>query len=437
MRWGRRGTLLTYGLIALLAILSLVILFRLRSRFEATLTDRVNDLQRVFSNRALLKSPSDTRISFLDIEAEVGKYENRGDFGRIRIAKKINNSEHTVYPFYEPALRRAGLLPLNDNGLETSAPLRQPTAPRPGGTAWLANEITVERPLVADGQRLGTLFVNVNKAPLRTVSLVIWALGAMLAASLAFLATQFRRQEKVISATTIELEEKRRELVRLERLALAGQLSANILHDLKKPVLNIRNEAEEAVNPLDERAPTEAPREIFRRIQEQADFFIAMLKEAGFDRFVRAQEEREYVDLNELLQRSLALVRYEQASVQVEKHFAPDLPPVLADPIRVIQVFSNLILNAYQAMDGRGSLTLVTKHSSLLASVEIVDSGPGIPEALMTHIFEPFYTTKAPGQGTGLGLYIVRDIMLDLGGDVSVESRPGRTAFLVQFPMTR
>lgn len=429
MRFSRRGSLLVYSLIVVLAVISLMTLFRLRDRFEAGLAGRINDLQRVFSNRDLLKTPADTKFSFYEVEAEVAKYEFRGDFGQIRIAKRMNGGDHVIYPFYQPALDSAGI----------AAPVSISSAARNStNTGWqkfFMGEKLVELPLVDRGERLGTLYVDVQEGPYRTVSFVIWALGTMLAASLAFLATQFRKQEKVISATTIELEEKRRELVRLERLALAGQLSANILHDLKKPVLNIRNEADEAIEPLGALADVEPPPAVFERIREQADFFLSMLKEAGFDRFVRASEEREYVDINDLLDRSIALVRYEQASVQVGRNYDTDLPPILADPVRLIQVFSNLVLNAYQAMDGRGNLQVETLRQDSELIVEFSDNGPGIPPERLTHIFEPFYTTKEPGQGTGLGLYIVRDILRDLGGRISVDSEPGRTEFRLVFPV--
>ncbi len=422
-----RGNLVVYALIVILAVLSLLILFRLRERFETNLTDRVNDLQRVFSSRTLLKTPSDHKVVFAEIEAEAAKYENRGDFGTIWISKSFGEIERVVYPFYYPSLKTAGLPEVRASAKATL--VRQGLFER-----MVSRNSLIERPLLSDGVRLGTLFVQVNEAALRTVSTVIWALGVMLGTSLAFLATQFRKQEKVLSATTIELEEKRRELVRLERLALAGQLSANILHDLKKPVLNIRNEADEALNPLEPDTRSQAPSGIFARIREQADFFLTILKDAGFDRFVRAQEEQEYVDLNALLDRSLALVRYEQRNIIVTRTYAPALLPVLAAPVRIIQVFSNVILNAYQAMSGRGQLSVETKQGVGAVIVEIVDDGPGMSDDLMTHIFEPFYTTKAPEHGTGLGLYIVADIVRDLGGSIEVKSVPGRTAFLIRLP---
>lgn len=421
-----RGNIVIYGLIAVLTVMSLVVLFRLRAQFETAQNNRIHDLQRVFSSRSLLKIPSDYKIVFSDIEAEVAKYENRADFGTIWIAKAFGNNQRIVYPFYYPAIDAAGI---TDPHLAT--------AERGNGRSFFERFVDRKRmkelPLMADGDQLGTLYVQVNQGALQTVNMVIWALGAMLATSLAFLASQFRRQEKVISATTIELEEKRRELVRLERLALAGQLSANILHDLKKPVLNIRNEAVEAIHPVDTSGPAEQPSDIFSRIREQADFFLSILKEAGFDRFVRAQEEREYVDLNDLLDRSLALVRYEQASVTVVKNYDTGIPAILAEPVRIIQVFSNLILNAYQAMGGRGKLELKTYQEDEHAVIEVLDNGPGIPAAQAQQVFEPFYTTKEPGQGTGLGLYIVKDIIRDLGGTITLESSAGQTRFVMRF----
>lgn len=422
-----RGNITIYGLIAVLAILSIVILFRLRQQFESNLQGRVADLQRVFSNRTLLKLPSEYKVNFADIEAEVAKYENRGDFGAIRIAKQFGVNLHTVYPFYYPALQRV------NPGL-----VDQMVAPADHGLwdQFLASRRITELPLVSEGELLGTITVGVNYSALRTVSLVIWALAGMLAVTLAFLATQFRRQEKVISATTVELEEKRRELVRLERLALAGQLSANILHDLKKPVLNIRNEADEALHPHGN-TPSENPETVFKRMREQADFFLTVLREGGFDRFVRAQEEREYVDINELMDRSLALVRYEQGSVEINRKYTVALPAVLAEPVRLIQVFSNLILNACQAMEGHGELVIkTTYHAGQYILVEVNDNGPGIPEGQQAHIFEPFFTTKPSGQGTGLGLYIVNDIIRDLGGHIKVSSQPGMTVFSINIPVS-
>src|SRR5690606_20707715 len=114
------------------------------------------------------------------------------------------------------------------------------------------------------------------------------------------------------------------------------------------------------------------------------------------------------VDVNDLLERSLALVKYEQGSVEINRHYGPELPAVLAEPVRLIQVFSNLVLNACQAMEGKGTLTIISDTTAdNNVRVQIVDTGPGVPPEKAGRIFEPFFTTKPVGQGTGLGLYIV------------------------------
>jgi signal transduction histidine kinase len=289
-------------------------------------------------------------------------------------------------------------------------------------------------PLVARGQLLGNLYVRVDRGTLRSVQAAIALLSLLLAGAVLLFARQFRRQEHVISRTTVELDEKKRELVRLERLALAGQLSANLLHDLKKPVLNIKNEAEELEGAGQEmKSPREAG-EPGRRIRNQVDTFFSILRDSTFERFVRAEGEREYVGINELIERSLALVRYERGAVEVDLRLDPAVPSVLAVPVRLVQVFSNLVLNAFQAMEGRGKLTISTAGEAGRVAVVIADTGPGIHPDALDRIFTPFYTTKPSDTGTGLGLYITRDIVDDMGGSISVESSPAGTAFRIELP---
>jgi signal transduction histidine kinase len=101
------------------------------------------------------------------------------------------------------------------------------------------------------------------------------------------------------------------------------------------------------------------------------------------------------------------------------------------------QVWTNLIDNAVQAMNGQGTLTIRTSLDGDYVRVEIGDTGPGIPEELRQRIFEPFFTTKPVGQGTGLGLDISYRIVVERhGGDLRVESEPGDTRFIVRLPLT-
>ena len=102
------------------------------------------------------------------------------------------------------------------------------------------------------------------------------------------------------------------------------------------------------------------------------------------------------------------------------------------------QVWTNLIDNAIAAMSGQGTLTLRTRREDEWVVVEVEDSGPGIPEAVQAKIFDPFFTTKPPGEGTGLGLNISHNIIVQKhGGQIGVESRPGRTCFVVRLPIRR
>jgi signal transduction histidine kinase len=111
-------------------------------------------------------------------------------------------------------------------------------------------------------------------------------------------------------------------------------------------------------------------------------------------------------------------------------------PIVLARPEEIIQIFVNLVVNALQAMNGQGTLTLGAKSSDLKATISIGDTGPGISQENLRKIFEPFFTTKPPGKGTGLGLYSVRSLVKQNGGQIFIHSVMGKgTTFHLEFPL--
>jgi signal transduction histidine kinase len=101
-----------------------------------------------------------------------------------------------------------------------------------------------------------------------------------------------------------------------------------------------------------------------------------------------------------------------------------------------VQIFVNLIINALQAMDGHGILTLGVSCTDQRAIISIGDTGTGIPPGIMDKVFEPFYTTKPPGKGTGLGLHSVQSLVKKLGGEIQVQSTVGKgTTFQLHFPL--
>jgi len=302
------------------------------------------------------------------------------------------------------------------------------------GVSWKQRLEPLRRvDLGVDGETYGYLYFDLDRSAIRSVTWAIGAAALALAAALATLLGRVHLQQSSLRRAVIELEARRRELIRLERLALAGQLSAHLLHDLKKPLLNIRQGVEEAQRTCPE-GSTFGP--AFKEIEEQVRLFFELVNESQLERFVRSDRVREeFVHVNDVIEQALSLVRYERGSVQVELRLAADLPPALAHPIRLLQVFSNLILNAYQAMGGGGRLTLETRRAADGVEVAVSDSGPGIPDELLPHVFEPFFTTKAEPQGSGLGLAISRLIMEELGGSIEARSRPGGpTTFTLRLP---
>jgi len=123
--------------------------------------------------------------------------------------------------------------------------------------------------------------------------------------------------------------------------------------------------------------------------------------------------------------------------IHVETDFDPSLPPISAYGSELSQVWTALLDNALDAMQGRGNLRLITRLTGSMATVEIRDDGPGIDPAVQSRIFEPFFTTKAPGSGLGLGLDTASRIVSRHAGFLTVQSRPGATCFQVRVPLDR
>jgi signal transduction histidine kinase len=143
------------------------------------------------------------------------------------------------------------------------------------------------------------------------------------------------------------------------------------------------------------------------------------------------------VDLREGLEATLALQGSRLAGIRVVRDYA-DMPPIAAYPSELNQVWTNLIVNAVDAMNGRGELRVSTRMEGGCAVVEIGDNGPGVPADVLPMLFQPFYTTKDVGKGTGLGLHLSRDIVAHRhNGSIDVTSVSGDTRFTVRLPMDR
>jgi signal transduction histidine kinase len=142
------------------------------------------------------------------------------------------------------------------------------------------------------------------------------------------------------------------------------------------------------------------------------------------------------VDVHEGLENTLVIMQHKlKQGVTVKREYAPDLPHIEAYASELNQVWTNIIDNAVDAMQGKGEIILRTYEEMDQVIVEIVDNGPGIPKDIQSRIFEPFFTTKPPGQGTGLGLHVTHDIVANRHhGLLLLESNPGETKFKVILP---
>jgi two-component system, NtrC family, sensor kinase len=222
--------------------------------------------------------------------------------------------------------------------------------------------------------------------------------------------------------------------IQSEKLAEVGRLSAGIAHEVNNPLAVISYAAQLLLR--EESLPT-FQRELAARIETEVDRLKTLT--GSLLSFSKAKEmvKRE-TDLNEVLQDVLRLLGYELSRHSIGLEEAYDtIPLIQADPNKLKQVFINLLMNAAHAMRKGGTLTVCTEAITG-GEVEaiIADTGPGIPADLQSQIFDPFYSTKEEGEGTGLGLYICRNIVAEHEGRLLVESEEGKgTKFRLILPV--
>lgn len=243
--------------------------------------------------------------------------------------------------------------------------------------------------------------------------------------------------EARVEERTRELEATQTELVQAGKLAALGTMAAGIAHELNQPLSGIRTYAANGERLLSRGRP-DAAEANFQRIQalcERQDALIRQLK-----LFARRGDSREPVDLVERLDFVLELLDERLTEQGVELIFdRPEAPPprVLGDPLRLEQLLINLLRNALDALRGvaapRLEISLLFETDQWVIS--IIDNGPGIAEAALAQLFDPFYTTKAVGDGLGLGLFICFGIVQDLDGRITTGNRKtGGAWFRVALP---
>jgi two-component system NtrC family sensor kinase len=230
--------------------------------------------------------------------------------------------------------------------------------------------------------------------------------------------------------------EMRVRLMESDRLAAIGELVAGVAHEVNNPLSSISAFAQLM---LRDGGLTPAQRESIEVIRAETVRASQVVKDLlAFAR--RSEPQREAIDLNALVSRTLRLRDYQLTSnkIKVDHTLSPDLPHVIGDARQIQQVCLNLVTNAIQAMATMrgGTLHVTTRAEARFVLLEMRDTGPGIPEMARAHIFEPFFTTKSEGEGTGLGLSVSYGIIAAHGGMIEVtETSPSGTTFRVSLPI--
>jgi two-component system NtrC family sensor kinase len=247
--------------------------------------------------------------------------------------------------------------------------------------------------------------------------------------------------EEEIQKKTSEIMKAHDQLINAEKLASLGRMAAGVAHELNSPLTGIITFAHLMLK----RIPRENKQDIedMEVIIEQAGRCSKIVKGLlGFSR--KTSSEKVFVNINTLTDNTISMVRNQAKfhNIKFVLNFDSSLPEIPTDPNQLQQVFINLLINAADAMNERGQVTVSTRVTSDTASnkryveIEFTDTGPGIPEEHLGKVFEPFFTTKPVGKGTGLGLAVSYGIVKKHDGSIFVRSEVGSGAsFFVRLPV--
>ena len=260
--------------------------------------------------------------------------------------------------------------------------------------------------------------------------------------------TEQKESERKLQEAYDNLRTTQTQLIQAEKMTLLGQLSAGVAHEINNPVAVISGEAQMLFK---DDCKDQETKEASRVILEQAKR-IEMITRRLLEFSRRKESKQQSVDLNEAIEKSLALLSYQAkvGNVVTIKKLDSSLPKVLGDFDQLQEVFLNLALNAVQAMERGGTLTIrsrrdkvtedarrkidILKYDQEIVMVEVEDTGIGMDEVALKKCFDPFFTTKE--KGTGLGLSVCYGIVESHGGMIEVRSQLGKgSTFIVKLPV--
>jgi PAS domain S-box-containing protein len=233
-----------------------------------------------------------------------------------------------------------------------------------------------------------------------------------------------------------KLKEALVQINRSEKMAALGQLAAGVAHEVNNPLTGILIYANLALEGLDQANPL---RKYLTSVINDTERCKNIVKDLlAYSR--QTSPAKEMFQVDSLIEQSLTFIRDQKRFMNIElvKHMSDDMMLIHADKSQLSQVIINLVMNAIDAMNRKGTLTFRTYRDKphKKAYIEVSDTGCGIPEENLSKIFDPFYTTKGPEKGTGLGLSTSYGIVKENGGRISIKETSSKgTTFLIELPL--
>lgn len=386
--------------------------------------------------RKLLRALIDHLPDYIYFKDADGRYviDNTAHARFLKLENPGESVGKTVFDFFPPEL--ATRYHEDDEAIVRSGqPLinrEEPTVGANGQRRWLS---TTKVPLwTEDGRPDGLVCIGRDITEQRLAQEKLREKNLELARTVADL-----------NRTNDELRAAQLQLIQAEKMQSVGRLAAGIAHEVKNPLAIIRMGIDYLAS-----IPAEENPDIASIVAEMKDGVSRA--DAVIQELLNFSASRDLdltaVSLNDVLVRSLALIRYAltQPPVEIVQELAPDLPPVRIDQTKMQQVFVNAFINATHAMPEGGTITVRTYVRTLSAQdvareagnrtgeklregqrmvvAEVDDTGSGIPAEKLSRIFDPFFTTKPTGKGTGLGLTVSRKIVELHGGEIELANRP-------------
>ncbi|MDH5763152.1 MAG: MASE1 domain-containing protein [Nitrospinota bacterium] len=241
--------------------------------------------------------------------------------------------------------------------------------------------------------------------------------------------------EELVLQRTVDLETAHRQLMHAEKLSATGKMAASMAHEFNNPIYGIRNVLEKILRRIQ---MDENNTRFVKLAIKECDRVTSLIRKI-LDFHSPSPDEKRWMDIHESIEDMLLLIskKFSERGIRLIREYAEDMPKIEAVPDQFKQVVLNLLQNAEEAIPDRGgSVVIATNISDGKARIQIKDTGSGIPEGIIKNIFDPFFTTKPAVKGTGLGLSVTYGIIKKHGGDITVDSLPGRgTTFTIILPV--